>query len=81
MVIRAVKNVDPKILEEEVLAARKEIFRLAGELAHLKFRTEQNQLDTALAASTQSRLDTLCQCAISKKGARRMALAMMERNE
>ena len=81
MVVKAVKNVDPKILEQEVLEARKEIFRLTGELAHLKFRTEQNQMDTALAAATQSRLDTLCQCAISKKGARRMALAMVESNE
>ncbi len=79
MVIKAVRNVDPKILEEEVLSVRKEIFQLKQAYADLNFRTQQNQLDTARCAAQMSGIETILYLLQSKKGgSKEVARALLE---
>ena len=56
---------------------RKELSDAQYELALMKLRHQQNPLDTALAASLKGRLDSLCQCAIRRRGVKQLAITMM----
>ena len=76
--IKSASSYERKELEEGFRAQREEIYKLKQAYAALQFRTQQNQLDTALAAGLRSTLHSLCRRIINRKGATPLAKAWLE---
>ena len=76
--IKAMHKHEREELEEEVKAARVTIREQQDAYTLLLYKTEQNRLDTALAASLERTLHSLCRRIINRKGATPIAKAWLE---
>ena len=75
--IKAASSYDRDELEAEFKRRGTEILTLKTEMTALLFRTEQNRLDTALAAGLRTTLHTICRRIINKKGTTPFAKAWL----
>ncbi len=75
---KAASSYERKDLETEFKRRGTEILTLKAKMKALLFKTQQNRLDTALAAGLRSTLHSLCHRLVNKKSARPFAKAWLE---
>ena len=75
---KAASSYERKELEAEFKKRGTEIHMLKAKMRAILFKTQQNRLDTALAAGYRSTLHSLCRKAINKQQFKGIAKAWLE---